>query len=127
MRRLLPLLAGLVLLALPSAAHAYTFYEYDAGGPPGAITELGGSLVFSYSTGDAWRIGKATPLGVLSAPSAPPAGGTAPTTIVPGPGDGSVWFIDGPKVGRMAVGLAPSEFVHDFGATPRDLVAADNG
>src|SRR3954447_10143456 len=127
MRRFLPLLAGLVLLALPSAAQAYTFYEYDAGGTPGAITELGGSLVFTYSTDEDSRIGKSTPLGVLSAPSAPIAGATAPTTIVPGPGDGSVWFIHGTKVGRMGATQAPSEFAHDFGATPRDLVAADNG
>ena len=37
MRRFLPLLASLVLLALPSAAQAYTFYEWDAAGAPTGI------------------------------------------------------------------------------------------
>ena len=41
MRRLLPLLASLVLLALPSAAHGYTFYEWDTAAPPRGILHRG--------------------------------------------------------------------------------------
>src|SRR3712207_4279074 len=103
MRRFLPLLASLVLLALPAAAQAYTFYEYETTGQPGGITVNGaGELMFTLSTS---KLGSST-LGGVVQPGGDIAGGTSPTTIVPGPGDGSLWFIDGAKVGRKGPGAA---------------------
>ena len=52
MRRFRPMLASLlVLLALPAAAQAYTFYEYDTPAQPGGITvDSAGQLLFTLSS-----------------------------------------------------------------------------
>ena len=50
MRRLLPSLASLIVLALPPAAHAYTFTAYDTPGGPAGIVESGGSLFYTLLT-----------------------------------------------------------------------------
>jgi streptogramin lyase len=123
MRRFRPLLASLVvLLALPAAAQAYTFYEYETPAQPGGISiDSAGQLLFTLSSA---KFGISTLGGVVT--TADLTGSTTPTTIVPGPGDGSHWFIDGAKVGRKGPGAAVV-FNQAFDGTPTDLVAAGNG
>ena len=65
MRRLLPLLASLVLLALPASASAYTFAEWDQPGHPAGIAQSG---TFLYSTlSSTGQIGQGTLNGVQTA------------------------------------------------------------
>src|SRR4051794_2902122 len=93
MRRLLPLLASLALLALPSAAHAYTFYEWSAvgSGPSGIAQSGAGPLTVTFQNdATVGQIG----LGGIQGAAASIAGGTAdPTRLAAGPGDGNLWFV----------------------------------
>src|SRR4051812_22040255 len=124
MRRLLPLLASFVLLALPCAAHAYTFTAYDAPGGPAGIVESGGSLLYTLQTDK--TLGQSTLRGVQS-PAVPITGSTAPSTLVTGPGDGSLWFINGDgKLGRKGAEGAPAALPAVFASSPADLASAAN-
>jgi hypothetical protein len=93
MRRLLPLLASLAVLALPPSASAYTFYEWGvAGGPTGIFQNGTGPIAVGLSTSG--RIGTTTLTGVTS-PGALIAGeASSPRVLVAGPGDGNIWFTD---------------------------------
>ena len=106
MRRLLPLLASLVLLALPTAAHGYTFYEWSfAGGPAGIAQQGTGPLSVTLTASGRDRPGRrwaaCTSAGVVITGAA-----TAPTALAPGPGDGNLWFVDtvNGRVGRTDTG-----------------------
>ncbi|HWK25301.1 MAG TPA: hypothetical protein VNS09_01985 [Solirubrobacter sp.] len=123
MRRLLTLLlASLAALALPAAAHAYTFYEWDApGGPAGIAGD--GPLTVTFSTSGA--VGEVGLGGVQSAPVAIGGAATAPTVIAAGP-DGNLWFVDpaNGRLGHTVSGAAPTTLGTALGGTPSDLVAA---
>ena len=127
MRRFLPLLASLVLLALPSAAQAYTFYEWDAvGAPTGIAAGTNGLTVTFNSSGE---VGGVTLNGVQSARSAIVGPSTKPGALAAGPGDGNFWWVDptNNKAGRTDAGVGPvtlSSAVIDN--RPTDLVAAAN-
>ena len=124
MRRLLPSLASLILLALPPAAHAYTFTAYDAPGGPAGIVESGGSLFYTLLTDK--TLGQSTLRGVQS-PAVPITGAASPSTLVTGPGDGSLWFLNGDgKLGRKGAGQAPTALPAVFAGSPTDLASAAN-
>src|SRR5690349_13593954 len=128
MRRFRPILASLlVLLALPAAAQAYTFYEWDAAdAPTGIVAGATGLTVTFNATGE---LGGVTLNGVQSAPRTDITGAAArPTTLVTG-GDGNLWFVDptNNKVGRTdpaagAITLASPT----IDSVPTDLVASGN-
>ena len=93
MRRLLPLLASLALLALPTAAHGYTFYEWSfPGGPAGILQNGTGPISVGLSTSG--RIGTTSLTGVTTAGALISGAATSPRVLVAGPGDGNVWFTD---------------------------------
>ena len=126
MRRLLPLLASLALLALPSAAQAYTFYEWDSPGTPtGIVASATGLSVTFNATG---TVGGVSLGGVQSMPVAIAGAATRPTALAPGPGDGNLWFVDptNGRVGRTDVGIGPVTLATAVGGAPTDLVAAAN-
>ena len=128
MRRLLPLLASVVLLALPSAAHGYTFYEWSfPGGPTGILQNGTGPISVGLST--TGRIGTTTLTGVTTAGALISGAATAPRVLAAGPGDGNVWFtdFDHGRIGRtnpaggaisLPIDLAPGK--------PNDIVAGTN-
>ena len=120
------MLASLVLLAVPASASAFTFAEWDLTGAPAGIATAGSPLSITLSgTG---LIGQST-LGGVQAPSVAIGGGaTTPTALVPGPGDGNLWFVDpgSGRIGRTDPGLPPAEFPALLGGTPSDLAAAAN-
>src|SRR5689334_927382 len=123
MRRLLPLLASLVLLALPSAAHAFTFYEWSsAGGPTGIFQSGSGPLTIAFKSSA--QIGQIGLGGVQSTPQAIAGGSSGPTKLTAGPGDGNLWFVDGVNrhVGRTDPGTGPAVLLTDFGGITADLV-----
>ncbi len=125
MRRLLPLLASLVLLALPASASAYTFAEWDQPGHPAGIAQSG---TFLYSTlSSTGQIGQGTLNGVQTALTV--GGGSAPSVLVPGPGDNHLWFVDpgNSKVGRSNPGVSLLEFATVLTGTPSDLAAGQTG
>src|SRR4051794_24367068 len=118
MRRLLPLLASLVLLALPAAAQAYTFYEYSfPGGPTGILQASTGPI--NVGLAGVGRLGTASLTGVTS--QGPPIAGeaVAPRVLAVGPGDGNIWFtdFDHSRIGRtdplgpttLPIDLAPGQ------------------
>jgi hypothetical protein len=127
MRRLLPLLAGLVLLAVPSAAHAYTFYEWSSTGGPTGIAQAGtGPLTVTFK--DLAQVGQIGLGGVQSAPRSIAGGTSVPTKLTTGPGDGNVWWVEPSTrhVGRTDPGFGPSVLALDFGGATADLVAAND-
>jgi streptogramin lyase len=128
MRRLLPLLASLLALALaPAAAHAFTFYEWDASGDPNGIAASGSSLYFTLG-GATPSFGKAGLGGAQIAPVAI-TGGTAPGKLVLGIG-GNLWFLDPgtSKIGRIALPAeTATEFPTTLAATITDLTAGFDG
>src|SRR4051794_2751416 len=126
MRRLLPLLASLALLALPSAAQAFTFYEWDAPGTPAGITVSGGGLSVSFN--QAGSIGRLSLGGVQSAAATIAGAASRPTVLVPGPGDGNLWFVDptNGRIGRTDAGVGPVTIATAVNGAPTDLVAAAN-
>src|SRR5689334_19871425 len=123
MRSLLPLLASLVLLALPTAAHAYTFYEWSSAGGPNGIAQAGtGPLTVTFR--DTAQVGQIGLGGVQSAPLSIAGGTSAPTKLTAGPGDGNLWWADPSTrhVGRTDPGTGPVLLLTDFGGTTADLV-----
>ena len=123
MRRLLPLLACLALLALPSAAHAYTFYEWDTEGPPRGIGVVGDALQFGLPSG---QLGQSTLRGVQT--SAAVAGGTTASAFARAVNGTDLWFLDdgADKVGRITPG-APPVLLTNALPLPNDLTADANG
>jgi streptogramin lyase len=120
-RRLVPLLAGLVLLAAPAAAHGYTFYEWDDGGNPTGLVEFNGEL--HYLVPGAFGIAHMTLGGVMSGDLILGVGVTDPAKLAAGPG-GSLWFIgSNAAIGRSAPLV--SYPLSGLG-TPRDLAATDD-
>ena len=64
MRRLLPLVAGLLAaLALPSAARAFTFYDWTLPATPTSLAVTGDGTVY-YTTASTGDIGRATLTGL---------------------------------------------------------------
>src|SRR3954451_2628267 len=127
MRRLLPLLAGLVLLALPSAAHAYTFYEWSSAGCANGIAQSGGGAL-TVTFRDAAQVGQIGLGGVQTAPQSIAGGTSAPTKLTAGPGDGNLCWADPSThlVGRTDPAFGPALLLLDFGVITADLVAANN-
>src|SRR4051812_7161144 len=118
MRRLLPVLASLALLALPSAAQAYTFYEWDAAGTPAGIAVSGGGL--SVTLNQAGSIGRVSLGGVQSAPATIAGGASRPAALAAGPGDGNLWFVDptNGRIGRTDAGVGPVTIATAVGGAP---------
>jgi streptogramin lyase len=129
MRRLLPLLVSLLALALaPAAAHAFTFYEYDAPatGHPTGIAAVTGGLYFTLAGSD--QIAQSGLGGVQAAPLGV-TGGTSPGKLVVGAG-GNLWFLD-PGANRIGRILLPAGTVGEFpgllGGHPADLALGPDG
>src|ERR1700754_3961020 len=120
MLRLTALLASLAgLLALPAAAHAYTFAEWDTSGHPGGITAQGG-LYFTLPG----AIGSSSLGGVQSSRTVAPA---SLRKIVAGSND-DLWYLDtgANKLWRDVPGGSTTEFLPLDGA-PTDLAAGPSG
>src|SRR4051794_646293 len=127
MRRFLPLFASVAVLALPSAAQAYTFYEWSSAGGPTGIAQAGtGPLTVAFQASAA--VGQIGLGGVQSAPVSIAGGSSGPTKLAAGPGDGNLWFVDGANrhVGRTDPGTGPVLLLLDFAGTTADLVASNN-
>jgi streptogramin lyase len=95
MRRLLPLLASLSALALalaPAAAQAFTFYDWDLGGPVATSIARSGST-FYFTIDGSPDIGRMGPGGVQQA-SLPGVANARPQHVVAGPDGTTLWFAD---------------------------------
>jgi virginiamycin B lyase len=125
MRRLLPLLASVVLLAVPASASAFTFAEWEQLGHPAGIAQSGGFLY--YTLAGTGQVGQGTLNGVQTMSTV--SGGSAPSVLVPGPGDNHLWFVDpgNNKVGRTNPGMSLLEFATVLTGTPSDLAAGQTG
>jgi hypothetical protein len=123
MRRLLPLLASLALLALPTAAHGYTFYEWDTAAVPRGIGVVADTLHFGLPAG---QLGQSTLRGVQT--SAAVAGGTTASAFAPAATGTDLWFLDDSvdKVGRITPG-APPVLLTNAIPLANDLTADGNG
>ena len=123
MRRFLPLLASLVLLALPSAAQAYTFYEWDTAPTPRGLGIVGDTLHFGLPSG---QLGQSTLRGVQT--SAAVAGGTTTSAFARAANGTDLWFLDDgvDKVGRITPG-APPVLLTNAIPLANDLTADANG
>src|SRR4051812_38088428 len=125
MRRLLPLLVSIVSLAVPASASAYTFAEWDQLGHPAAVAQSGDFLYYTLAT--AGQVGQGTLNGVQTTTII--GGASAPSVLVPGPGDNDLWFVDpgNGKVGRTNPGVSLLEFATALTGTPSDLAAGQTG
>jgi hypothetical protein len=129
MRRLLPVLASLGVLALPASAHAFTFYEWDAlpnSAPTGIFQAGTGPL--SVTLNGTGAVGQVTLGGVQWPGVAITGGATKPTVLTQGPSDGNLWFVDSVngRVGHTAPGTGPVTLTTAVGGSPADLVASSN-
>jgi streptogramin lyase len=127
MRRLLPLLASLVLLASPAAAQAFSFNEWSTSAQPRGVAALGDSLYFTLADG---KIGSSTLRGVQTGTTVP--GASLLGAIAPGPIASELWFLDfgnggNGKVGHMALGGAATLFPATYAGQLIDLAAGPDG
>src|SRR4051812_14090819 len=131
MRRLLPLLASLLVLAVPSAAEAFTFYDWDVGAASPTSVAIAGSTAY-YTMSNSPDIGRVTLGGVQPASLAGVAGAT-PAELTAAPGGSTLWFADPAlnAVGRVDLAAATpvvSEPVTTGAATvPVDVAAGGDG
>ena len=116
MRRLLPLLASLVLLALPTAAHGYTFYEWSFPGGPAGIAPAGTAPLWASRSPPRGASAQVDPTGRRHVRRRKPVTGaaTAPTALALGPGDNNLWFVDtvNGRVGRTDTGAGAITLAH---------------
>jgi streptogramin lyase len=119
------LVASLAALAIPASASAYTFAEWDQPGRPAGIAQSGGFLY--YTLGMTGQVGQGTLNGVQTPLTV--GGASAPSVLVPGPGDNHLWFVDpgNGKVGRTNPGVSLLEFATALSGTPSDLAAGQTG
>jgi Collagen triple helix repeat (20 copies) len=93
MRRLLPLLASLLALALaPAAAQAFTFYDWTLAATPTSLAITSDGTVY-YTTAGSGDIGRAT-LGGLPLNPRTAASGTSRPAEIAADANGDLWFAD---------------------------------
>src|SRR3954451_7246321 len=128
MRRLIPLLASLAALALaPAAAHAYTFYEWDAtAGQPTSVA-ITSSTVY-HSLAGAKDIGRSTLGGASLASRTNPSATSRPQQLAAGQ-NGDVWFADPADdvLGRVAANGTFTTASTGAASDPVDVAVAPNG
>src|SRR4051794_10700635 len=126
MRRLLPLLAGLLVLGLAPTASAYTFYDWAVTGQPTSVA-ISGSTVY-YSISAAKDIGRSTVGGAALAPRSNPSASSRPAQLATGQ-NGDIWFADAADhgVGRLASNGTFTPLSTGGGSDPVDVAVAPNG